>query len=155
MMPEKTTKVNQVIITITVCLLIFFAAVFSATMFFIFKIMPVKEEYTQVTAGNEIKFLMPLGEEVLVNLADSGLKQKYIKLNITLVLDSEKTQMEVAKRKAQVRDIIIRTCRAKNSEELREKEGNEILHNEIITAINAILPTGKVIDLFFTDFIIT
>ncbi|NLW57124.1 MAG: flagellar basal body protein FliL [Firmicutes bacterium] len=154
-MAEKTNKVNQVIITITVCLLIFFAAVFGATMFFLYKIMPVKEEYTKVSAGNEIKFLMPLGEEVLVNLADGGLKPRYIKLNLTFVLDSEKTQEELTKRKAQVRDIIIRTCRAKNSEELREKEGNELLRNEIITAINAILPFGKVIDLFFTEFIIT
>ena len=42
-MSEKTGKANQIIITITVCLLIFFAAVFSATMIFIYKIMPVKE----------------------------------------------------------------------------------------------------------------
>ena len=43
-MSEKTGKANQIIITITVCLLVFFAAVFSATMFFIYKIMPVKEQ---------------------------------------------------------------------------------------------------------------
>mgnify|MGYP000844789434 FL=1 len=153
-MAERTNNLNQIFITITVCLLVFFAAVFGATMFFLYKIMPVKQEYVKVTAGNEIKFLMPLGEEVLVNLADNG-KSKYIKLNLTFVLDSEKTQEELIKRKAQVRDIIIRICRAKNSEELREKEGNELLRNEIITAINAILPFGKVIDLFFTDFIIT
>ena len=153
-MSEKTGKANQVIITITVCLLIFFAAVFGATMFFIYRIMPVKENYTKVTAGNEVKYLMPLGEEVLVNLADP-LKQKYVKLNFTIVLDSEETQAEIEKRKAQVRDIVIKICRAKNSEELREKEGNDKLRNEIITAINEILPFGQVMDIFFTDFIVT
>ncbi|HBR28966.1 MAG TPA: hypothetical protein DD789_05915 [Firmicutes bacterium] len=153
-MAEKTGKANQVIITITVCLLIFFAAVFGATMFFIYRIMPVKENYTKVTAGNEVKYLMPLGEEVLVNLADP-LKQRYVKLNFTIVLDSEETQAEIEKRKAQVRDIVIKICRAKNSEELREKEGNDKLRNEIITAINEILPFGQVMDIFFTDFIVT
>lgn len=153
-MSEKTGKANQVIITVTVCLLIFFAAVFGATMFFIYRIMPVKENYTKVTAGNEVKYLMPLGEEVLVNLADP-LKQRYVKLNFTIVLDSEETQAEIEKRKAQVRDIVIKICRAKNSEELREKEGNDKLRNEIITAINEILPFGQVMDIFFTDFIVT
>ncbi|HBK67742.1 MAG TPA: hypothetical protein DEB05_01030 [Firmicutes bacterium] len=154
-MPEKPGKINQIIITVTVCLLIFFAAVFGATLFFIYKIMPVKEQYTKVTAGTEVKYLMPIGEEVLLNLADPGLKQRFLKLNFTLVLDSETTQAELIKRKAQVRDIVIRICRVKTSEELREKEGNDILRNEIITAINEILPTGKVIDLFFTEFIVT
>lgn len=153
-MSEKTGKANQIIITITVCLLIFFAAVFSATLFFIYRIMPVKERYTKVTAGTEVKYLMPLGEEIVVNLADP-LKQKYIRLNFTLVLDTEKTQLEVEKRKAQIRDIVINICRTKTSEELREKEGNSNLRNEILSAINAILPEGKVLDIFFTDFIVT
>ena len=153
-MAEKNGKANQIIITITVCLLIFFAAVFSATMFFIYKIMPVKETITKVTAGNEVKYLLPLGEEILINLADTA-KQRYLKLNFTIVLDSEETQAEVQKRKAQVRDLVISICRIKNSEELREKEGNNKLRNEIITAINDILPDGKVIDIFFTDFIVT
>lgn len=153
-MSEKTGKANQIVITITVCLLIFFAAVFGATMFFIYKIMPVKEKYTKVMAGTEVKYLMPLGDEILVNLADP-VKQRYVKINFTLVLDTEKTQTEVEKRKAQVRDIVISICRTKTSEELREKEGNNNLRNEILTAINAILPEGKVIDIFFTDFIVT
>lgn len=154
-MPKKPGKINQIVITVTVCLLIFFAAVFSATLIFIYKIMPEKEKYTKYTAGNEVKFLMPLGDDVLVNLADSGIKQRFIKINFTLVLDSEKTQQELVKRKSQVRDIVIQTCRVKTSEELREKEGNNIIRNELLTAINEILPAGKVIDLFFTEFIVT
>ena len=154
-MAEKTGKANQVIITITVCLLIFFAAVFSATMFFIYKIMPQqKETIVKVMAGNEVKYLLPLGNEILVNLADTA-KQRYVKLNFTIVLDSEETQLELQKRMAQVRDLVISICRTKNSEELRGKEGNDALRNEIITAINNILPKGKVIDIFFTDFIVT
>lgn len=154
-MPKKPGKINQIVITVTVCLLVFFAAVFSATLIFIYKIMPEKEKYTKYTAGNEVKFLMPLGDDVLVNLADSGIKQRFIKINFTLVLDSEKTQQELVKRKSQVRDIVIQTCRVKTSEELREKEGNNIIRNELLTAINEILPAGKVIDLFFTEFIVT
>ncbi len=154
-MPEKTGKINQIVITVTVCLLIFFAAVFSATLIFIYKIMPEKERYTKYTAGNEVKFLMPLGDDVLVNLADPGMKQRFLKINFTLVLDSEKTQQELVNRKSQVRDIVIQICRVKTSEELREKEGNNIIRNELLTAINEILPAGKVIDLFFTEFIVT
>jgi flagellar FliL protein len=50
---------------------------------------------------------------------------------------------------------VINICRTKTSEELREKEGNSNLRNEILSAINAILPEGKVLDIFFTDFIVT
>ena len=120
-MAEKTGKANQIIITITVCLLIFFAAVFSATMIFIYKIMPQKETIVKVTAGNEVKYLLPLGEEILVNLADTN-KQRYIKLNFTIVLDTEETQTEVQKRMAQVRDLVISICRTKNSELRKKKE---------------------------------
>lgn len=150
---KKNSKFNQVIMSVIICFAVFFAAVFAATMFFINVVLPQRQEYTMLYgASNQVKYMVPLGEDLVVNLADpSG--RRFIRLNLTLVVDTPETQEEINRRKPQVRDTVIKIFRTKTVDKIREEEGIFNIHNEIITAINKMLPTGQVLDVFFTEFV--
>lgn len=150
----KKGKFNQFFITIIVCLAIFFAAVFSATMFFIYKVLPNKEYITVRDSENRVKYLVPLDEALVINLSGSE-GRRYLRVNLTIAVDSEETRMEMVKRAPQVRDLIIGVFRTKTEKEIEGKEGSDKVRNELINILNDSLPMGKVVDLFFTDFVVT
>ncbi len=150
---KKNTKFNQVLMTIIICFAVFFAAVFAATLFFINVVLPQREEYTMLyEASNQVKYMVPLGEDLVVNLADTT-GRRFIRLNLTLVVDTPETQEEINRRKPQVRDAVIKIFRTKTVDKIREEEGIFNIRNEIITAINKMLPSGEVLDVFFTEFV--
>jgi flagellar basal body-associated protein FliL len=152
---EGKSNFNQVFFTLIICLAIFFAAVFAATMFFIKQVLPDRNQFTTVRGnGNSVKYLVPLEEPLVINLADPG-NRRYIKLNMTIAVDAEETQAEIVKRGPQIRDLIITVFRAKTASEISEKEGYDSLRNELIIAITEFLSAGKVVDIFFTEFLIT
>lgn len=162
-MPEQNGKkgrFNQVFITLIICLAIFFAAVFSATIFFIFKVLPTRSEDPAAKSGatnkkdNIVKYLVPLDEPLVINLADPG-GRRYIRVNLTIAVDSEETQLEIIQRRPQIRDLIIKVFRTKTEKEIEGKEGSDKVRNEIINVINENISSGKVVDLFFTDFVVT
>ncbi|HHU82677.1 MAG TPA: flagellar basal body-associated FliL family protein [Firmicutes bacterium] len=145
-------KFNQLFTTIIVVLAVFFAAVFAATIFFIKVVLPQRSEYMMLSEANQVKYMVPLGEDLVVNLADpSG--RRFIRVNLTLVTDTEETQAEILRRKPQIRDVVIKIFRTKTVDKIREEEGILNIRNEIITAITDMLPFGQVIDVFFTEFV--
>jgi flagellar FliL protein len=145
-------KFNQVFMTIIVVLAVFFAAVFAATIFFIKVVLPQRNEYTMLSEANRVKYMVPLGEDLVVNLADpSG--RRFVRVNLTIVTDAEETQEEIVRRKPQIRDAVIKILRTKTVDKIREEEGILNIRNEIITAITDMLPFGQVIDVFFTEFV--
>lgn len=145
-------KFNQLFTTIIVVLAVFFAAVFAATIFFIKVVLPQRSEYMMLSEANQVKYMVPLGEDLVVNLADpSG--RRFIRVNLTLVTDTEETQAEILRRKPQIRDVVIKIFRTKTVDKIREEEGILHIRNEIITAITDMLPFGQVIDVFFTEFV--
>ncbi|NLY88914.1 MAG: flagellar basal body-associated FliL family protein [Firmicutes bacterium] len=146
------SKFNQVFMTIIVVLAVFFAAVFAATIFFIKVVLPQKEHYTVLSEANQIKYMVPLGEDLSVNLSDPP-GRRFIRVNLTLVMDAAETQSEILRRKPQIRDAVIKILRTKTVDKIREEEGIFQVRNEIITAINEMLPFGEVTDVFFTEFV--
>ena len=88
---KKKFKFNQVFTTIIVVLAVFFAAVFAATIFFIKVVLPQKNEYSMLSEANQVKYMVPLGEDLIVNLADPSRAPVY-QVNLTLVTDAEETQ---------------------------------------------------------------
>jgi len=151
-MEKKKSKFNQLLTTVIICFAVFFAAVFAATLFFINVVLPQREEYTIMYESSRVKYMVPLGEDLVVNLADPT-GRRFIRLNLTLVVDAPETQEEILRRKPQVRDVVIKIFRTKTVDKIREEEGIFNIRNEIITAINKMLPTGEVMDVFFTEFV--
>ncbi|MBX3039453.1 MAG: flagellar basal body-associated FliL family protein [Bdellovibrionaceae bacterium] len=95
--------------------------------------------------------VIPL-ESFLVNLAGSKGRQLQ-KVNMEFELQGDKTAEEIEKRKAQIRDIIIITLSAKTYDEVSTREGKDALRNEIKDTVNNFLTTGKIKNVFFTEFI--
>ncbi|WP_457621919.1 flagellar basal body-associated FliL family protein [Persephonella sp.] len=89
----------------------------------------------------------------IVNLADKD-ADRFLKVTVILEIENEQVKMEVEKRLPQIKDAITTLLFTKNSRELKTAEGIELLKEEIIKRVNAILPLGGVKNVYFTDFVI-
>lgn len=95
-------------------------------------------------------------ETFIVNLA--GTKgRKVAKVNMEFELkdagDDLKVSAEIEQRKAQIRDVIIIILSSKTFEEVSTPDGKDNLRGEIKDRINSFLTTGKISNVFFTEFI--
>jgi len=88
----------------------------------------------------------------IVNLIGQG--RSYLKTRIELELDSENTAVEINKRLPQLRDKILTTLSSKSFEDISTLEGKYQLRAELIASLNQYLITGKVTNIYFTDFIV-
>lgn len=113
-----------------------------------------KKESTKqmVVAPKKLGVMYDLGS-FLVNLADKN-ANTYAKVSITLELSNEKVQQEVVKRLPIIKDAVINLLSSKTYDEIRTPEGKEELRLELIKRINAILITGGVQNIYFTQFIV-
>ncbi|MFP3206569.1 MAG: flagellar basal body-associated protein FliL [Hydrogenobaculum sp.] len=113
-----------------------------------------KKESTKqmVVAPQKLGVMYDLGS-FLVNLADKN-ANTYAKVSITLELSNQKVQQEVVKRLPIIKDAVINLLSSKTYDEIRTPEGKEELRLELIKRINAILVTGGVQNIYFTQFIV-
>ncbi|MGE5580949.1 MAG: flagellar basal body-associated protein FliL [Bacillota bacterium] len=118
------------------------------------KVVETKTVVVGAGAGEEVGPLVPLGNEIIVNIPSDDGVEHYLKVNATLELDNEKAKEEVTKRIPQIRDLMITILRSKPKEKIDEKEGKEQIRSEIISTINRYLISGKVKNLYFEDFLI-
>ena len=111
------------------------------------------EEIIKETQNVEqIGIMYDLGNFV-VNLADKD-ADRYLKINIVLEIENEQVKMELEKRLPQIKDAITTLLITKTSEDLKTAEGMELLKEEIIKRVNALLPLGGVKNVYFTEFVI-
>lgn len=100
----------------------------------------------------EIGPLVPLGNEIIVNISGEDGSPHYLKVNISLEGDSEPSGEELKKRVPQIRDLVITILTSKTKEKIEEKEGKELIRSEIIKNVNRYMVEGKVRNAFFEDF---
>ncbi|WP_456401281.1 flagellar basal body-associated FliL family protein [Persephonella sp.] len=117
-----------------------------------------KEENKAEKIQEEIKDIENLGimfevGTFIVNLSDKD-ADRFLKVTIILEIENEQVKMEVEKRLPQIKDAITTLLFTKTSRELKTAEGIELLKEEIIKRVNAILPLGGVKNVYFTDFVI-
>jgi len=87
-----------------------------------------------------------------VNLAQGDGPRRYLKLNTVIKFDNEFSKEELEARKPQIRDSIISIINSKRADDLLKREGKMYLKEEIKTAINSYLMSGKVLDIFYVGF---
>ena len=92
-------------------------------------------------------------ETFIVNLL-GGRGKNYLKVKIDLELDNEKVREEIDKRLPQFRDSILTMLSNKTHEDIKTLEGKYQLRTEIISMLNQYLNSGKIKNVFFTDFIV-
>jgi flagellar FliL protein len=95
-------------------------------------------------------------EPFLVNLADRE-ASRYLRVTIRLQVTSKSAAEKIATADAltsQMRDTILGTLSAKNSEQIVTREGKDELKNEIAEKLNAFLPGKPIKAVYFTDFVV-
>jgi flagellar protein FliL len=92
-------------------------------------------------------------ETFIVNLT-GGAGNNYLKVKISLELDSELLKAEVEKRLPQFRDSILTLLSGKTFDEVKTVEGKAQIRAEILTILNQFLKTGKITNVYFGDFIV-
>lgn len=108
-------------------------------------IRPVPEE-AEIGPMVEIK-------EFVVNIIGEDAAH-YVKASLSLELDKAATQEEVNKRMPQIRDAILLLIGNKTFEELQDLQGKNQIKAEVKSKLNSFLKTGKINNVYLTDFVV-
>ncbi len=95
-------------------------------------------------------------EPFLVNLADKE-SVRFVKVTFRLGINLKGVEEEIGKDNvflAATRDSIISILTSKTSDEMLTKEGKEKLRQEVQARVNAVLPKGKVLEVYIVDFVV-
>lgn len=92
-------------------------------------------------------------ETFVVNLNDTGGK-RYLKTNIELEYISEEVGAELEHRLPKLRDLILLQLSSKSLDDIQSVDGKIALRRELIQRVNQILTSGKIRNLYFTEFVI-
>lgn len=89
----------------------------------------------------------------VVNLSDPG-RPRFLKLVMDVELENEKSKNEIEMIKPKARDSIITLLSSKTTEELSTVGDKQKLKNEILHRLNSLMTSGKVREVYFTDFMV-
>ncbi len=89
----------------------------------------------------------------IVNLSDENMNH-YLRLTMHFELSDAKLTEELQKRLPQVRDVMFNILPAKRFKEIQSVQGKQALREEIMNAVNKILVTGKVTNIYFVEFVV-
>ncbi len=92
-------------------------------------------------------------DNFIINLLDMD-TSRYLKAKISLEVSTPQTAEEIQARMSQIRDAILLLAGNKTYAELRDLQGKMQLRAELLGHINALLETGQVKKIYFTDFVI-
>lgn len=121
---------------------------------------PAQEVRRKPPEGAEAAEVAPLGPtmdagEFVVSLAPGpGLAIRYARLGVVVEADRREVVEELRRREPQVRDAIIAVIRTKRFEELSASGGAEAVRRELVQALQRLVSKGKVVNVYFTDFVI-
>jgi flagellar FliL protein len=92
-------------------------------------------------------------EPFIVNIYD-GQELRYLKVKVEMEMASPAVKPELDGRLAAMRDAILVVLTSKTLQDIQDIQGKNQLREEILTAVSKIVAQGKVIKIYFTDFVI-
>ena len=100
----------------------------------------------------------PLGpifalDTFIVNLADKG-GNRYLRVTMDLELGNSELESEIEKRLPQVRDGILMILPTKRFEDISTVQGKTALRDEVLETLNGFLAQGKIINIYFKEFVV-
>jgi len=96
--------------------------------------------------------IFPL-EPFIVNIYD-GQELRYLKVKVELEMVGPAIKAEIEGRLAPIRDSVLILLSAKTLQDIQDVQGKNALKDEIMGAINRNLPPGKIVKVYFTDFVV-
>ena len=89
----------------------------------------------------------------VVNLADPG-RPRYLKINMDMELENEASLRELESIKPKVRDAIITHLSSKSTDQLASVGDKQKLKDEILHRLNSLMTSGKVKEVYFSEFMV-
>ena len=96
--------------------------------------------------------IFPL-EPFIVNIYD-GQELRYLKVKVELEMIGPAIKAELEGRLAPVRDSVLILLSAKTLQDIQDVQGKNALKDEILGAINKNISPGKIVKVYFTDFVV-
>lgn len=121
---------------------------------------PAQEAPRRASGQAEAAAVPPMGPtldagEFVVNLAPGpGAMVHYARMGVVIEADRQDAVEELRRREPQVRDTIIGVIRSKRFEDLSSNAGTEAVRRELVQALQRLVSRGKVVNVYFTDFVI-
>jgi len=104
------------------------------------------QEFTPKKVG----ILYPM-DSFLVNIpSDQG--QKFLQTQMEFELEDTGVEEELANKRAMIRDAVIVLLTSRSYKDLKDPLGMKNLRNDITTTVNNLLRTGKIREVYFTQF---
>ena len=92
-------------------------------------------------------------DSFVVNVSD-GEGDRFLKVKIDLEVSSAEVGQEIEQRMPQVKDIMIGLLSSQNATAVRSMEGKDRLREQVLTRLNAVVRTGVVRQVLFTEFVV-
>jgi len=92
-------------------------------------------------------------EPYIVNLRDNN-GERYLKVVLQLEMSNPELVAELNLLKPKLRDSTLDLLTAKSYQELQEFSGKQKLREDIMMRLNSFLTSGKIVRIYFTDFVI-
>lgn len=92
-------------------------------------------------------------EPFIVNIYD-GQELRYLRVKVEFETATADAKKEIELRQAPLRDAILVLLTTKTLQDVQDLQGKNQLRDEIMVAVNKILPPGKVSRVYFTDFVV-
>lgn len=100
----------------------------------------------------EVGMMYPLDTFTVNLLSESG--RRYLKVELNLEIEGEELTVELDSKKPVLRDIIIRLLSSKTLEEISTIKGKDKLKEQIVSEINMRLKDGRILNVYFVDFVV-
>lgn len=104
------------------------------------------------TAGGLAGPMKPM-DAFIVNLTDAQ-GTRYLKVTMQLEMSYEMLSSEIDKRLPQIRDEVITLLSSKSFDDISTIAGKRALKRGILNSINKYLTTGKVLNVYFSEFVV-
>jgi flagellar FliL protein len=92
-------------------------------------------------------------EPFIVNIYD-GQEIRYLKLKVEFEQADPAVKGELDAKVAPLRDAILVLLTTKTMQEVQDLQGKNQLRDQILSAVNKIIPPGRVLKVYFTDFVV-
>lgn len=150
--PEKKGSPLKLIIIIVVVLLVLGGG--GAAAYFLFFKAKAQTEEKKAEAKPQVVVFWPM-DPFIVNLIDNE-GERYLKVVLQLELSDQLMVEEMKKINPKLRDAILELLAAKNYKEMIDPLGKQRLRDEIVMRMNMTVnsPKGKVVKVYFTEFVI-
>lgn len=158
---EKEGGGKKKLIIIIAAAVILLLGVGASVYFLFLKKPPPEEEKT----NEQVEMVQPIAQnesdigpmvdikEFIVNIISED-ESHYVKAALTLELNNEEVVEEANKRMPQIRDAVLLLIGNKTFEELLDTQGKKQIKAELKSKINSFLKTGRVKNIYMTDFVV-